>query len=102
MVSNNCHIREGRVLLSPVARRVVRTLGKRADQRKKDRRKQYSGRCIQKQADGQADSQPCRHRRLKEREGVTNISLRHVSHDRRDWIKFNSAIFACTTELSTL
>src|SRR6218665_114021 len=102
MVCNNCHIREGRGLLSPVASRVVPTLGKRADQRKKDRRKQYSGRRIQKQADGQADSQPCRHLRLKEREGMTNVSFREVSHDRRDWIKFSSAIFTCTTELSTI
>ena len=71
---------------------------------KKDRRKQYSGRRIQKQADAdrQADSQPCRHQRLKEREGVTNVSFREVSHDRRDWINFNSAIFACTTELLTI
>src|SRR6218665_1126432 len=38
------------------------TLWKRADQKKKDRRKQYSGRHRQMQADsdGQADSQPCR------------------------------------------
>ena len=52
---------------------------------------------MQAEADGQADSQPCRRRRLKEREGVTNVSFREVSHNRRDWIKFNSAIF--TTEL---
>jgi len=52
------------------------------------------------QADGQADNQPCRRRRLKEREGVTNVSFRDVSHDRRDSIRFNSAIF--TTELSKI
>src|SRR6218665_2008923 len=97
-------MREGRGLLSPspVASRVILTFGIRADQRKKDWHKQYSSRRIQKQADGQADSPPCRHRPLKEREGETNISFRDVFHDRRDWIKFNSAIFACTTELSTI
>ena len=65
-------------LLSPVASRVVPTLAKRADQREKDRCNQYSGRRTQKQADadGQAGSQPCRHRRLKEWEGVTNVSFR--------------------------
>ena len=74
----------------------------RADQRK-DRRKQYSGRCIQKQADAdrQVYSQPCQHR-LKEREGVRNVSFREVSHDGRDWNEFNCAILACTTELSMI
>src|SRR6218665_175091 len=38
--------------------RVVPTLWKTADQKKKDRRKQYSGRHRQIQAD--SDSQPCR------------------------------------------
>src|SRR6218665_2893847 len=38
---------------------VVPTLWKTADQKKKDRRKQYSGRRRQTQAD--LDSQPCRH-----------------------------------------
>ena len=38
--------------------RVVPTLWKSADQKKKDRRKQYSGRRRQMQAD--SDSQPCR------------------------------------------
>jgi|SRR6218665_206921 len=33
----------------------------------------------------------------EEREGVTNVSFREVSHDRRNSVKFNSAIF--TTEL---
>ena len=66
------------------------------------RSKQNSGRHRQMQADadGQADSQPCRRRRLKEREGVTNASFREVSHYRRDLIKFNSTIF--TTELSKI
>src|SRR6218665_156367 len=51
----------GEGLLSAVVSRVVPTLWKRADQKKKDRRKQYSGRRRQMQADadGQADSQPC-------------------------------------------
>src|SRR6218665_4200169 len=40
--------------------RVVPTLWKTADQKKKDRRKQYSGRHRQTQAD--SDSQPCRRR----------------------------------------
>ena len=42
--------------------RVGPTLWKRADQKKKDQCKQYSGRLRQMQADanGQADSQPCR------------------------------------------
>ena len=48
-VSDNCPIREGRGLLLAVVSRVVPTLWKRADQKKKDRRKQY------------LDSQPCRH-----------------------------------------
>src|SRR6218665_1550583 len=46
----------GRGLLSVVVGGVVPTLWKRADQKKKDRHKQYSGRCRQMQADanGQA------------------------------------------------
>src|SRR6218665_2350481 len=44
-------IREERGLPSAVASRVVLTLWKTADQKKKDRRKQYSGRRRQMQAD---------------------------------------------------
>src|SRR6218665_3803106 len=53
-VSDNCPIREGRGLLSAVASRVVPTLWRRADQKKIDRRKQYSGRRRQMQADRQS------------------------------------------------
>src|SRR6218665_1386513 len=55
-------IREGRGLVSAVVSRVIPTLWKRADQKKKYRRKQYSGRRRQMQADAdrQANSQPCR------------------------------------------
>ena len=49
---------EGRGLLSAVVSSAVPTLGKRADQKNKDRHKQYSGRRRQMQAE--ADSQPCR------------------------------------------
>ena len=54
---DNCLIRQGRGLLSAVVSGVVATLLKRADQKKKDRCKQYSGRRRQMQADadGQAD-----------------------------------------------
>src|SRR6218665_1139711 len=56
--SYNCPIREARGLLSAVVSRAVPTLWKRADQNKKDRRKQYSGR--RRQMKAEVDSQPCR------------------------------------------
>ena len=48
-VSDNCPIREGRGLLLVVVCRDVPTLLKRAGQKKKDWRKQYSGRRRQMQ-----------------------------------------------------
>ena len=63
----SCFATGGRFRLTPITVllergkgffRVVPTLWKRADQKKKDRRKQYSGRRRPMQAD--SDSQPCR------------------------------------------
>src|SRR6218665_1564300 len=93
-VSNNCHIREGRASFTDCESSHSHIW---EESRSKEER---PAQAIFRQTHTEASRR--RHRRLKERERVTNVSFREVSHDRRDWIKFNSAIFACTTDISTI